>query len=247
MSSLSNDQGRAFEYACITKLYQYILPVRKVEIVKDSHYLAAERAWNSIDESMQNLLDKSAVAAIPYLSELEPMIMEKDDDMLSLQIQPDGAGEQGDVRDILIIRKACQWEIGLSMKHNHFAVKHSRLSRTIDFGEKWFNHPCSQTYWDAVMPIFEKLEEMKERHVLWSSVSRKEEDIYIPLLNAFADEINRSYHEDSSIPQKMVAYLLGEYDFYKVIGQDTKQETEIDSFNLYGSLNKPAKNKISKI
>ena len=35
----------------------------------------------------------------------------------------------------------------------------------------------------------------------------------------------------------MVEYLLGEFDFYKVIGIDSKQ-TQVQSYNLRGTLNK---------
>ena len=50
--------------------------------------------------------------------------------MLTLFLQPDSKGEEGDVRDLIVVRSNIQWEIGLSLKHNHFAVKHSRLART---------------------------------------------------------------------------------------------------------------------
>ena len=38
----------------------------------------------------------------------------------------------------------------------------------------------------------------------------------------------------------MVEYLLGEFDFYKVISLDSKRLTQIESFNLHGHLNKPS-------
>jgi hypothetical protein len=38
----------------------------------------------------------------------------------------------------LAIRVLQKWEIGVSAKNNHNAVKHSRLSSDIDFG-KWLN------------------------------------------------------------------------------------------------------------
>ena len=41
----------------------------------------------------------------------------------------------------------------------------------------------------------------------------------------------------------MVEYLLGEFDFYKVIGIDNKEITRIQSFNLRGTLNKQGKNR----
>ena len=36
----------------------------------------------------------------------------------------------------------------------------------------------------------------------------------------------------------MVEYLLGEFDFYKVIGIDDKRITQVQSYNLRGTLNR---------
>ena len=61
-----------------------------------------------------------------------------DDDIVVLSINKDSDAEFGDVRDIVITRASIRWDVGLSMKHNHFAAKHSRLSSKIDFGTKWY-------------------------------------------------------------------------------------------------------------
>ena len=71
----------------------------------------------------------------------------------------------------------------------------------------------------------------------------KEEDVYIPLLNAFIEEIRRNCKQHKDIPRKMVEYLLGEFDFYKIISRDSRKVTEIQTFNLRGSLNRPSKTK----
>ena len=110
--------------------------VRKAVIEENSSFHAALHAWNNIDAKLQNTLTESANAAVQTIFDFEPLILEDGDDQLDLKIQPDSEGESGDVRDILIIRRNIQWEIGLSIKHNHFAVKHSRLAKTLDFGEK---------------------------------------------------------------------------------------------------------------
>jgi len=39
----------------------------------------------------------------------------------------------------------------------------------------------------------------------------------------------------------MVEYLLGQYDFYKMIGIDSYRITQIQAFNLRGTLNKDGK------
>ena len=63
-----------------------------------------------------------------------------------LEFQKDGQGVKCDVRDIVVKRKDIEWEVGLSIKHNHDAVKHSRLSHKLDFGKEWFEMPCSDEY-----------------------------------------------------------------------------------------------------
>lgn len=243
MSDLSNNQGRAYEYICLLTIHKEVIAFRKATIIYNSSFIAAQKAWNNISTSMQALLSTSAAAIVNTLFDMEPLILESKDDNLDLMLQPDKKGSVGDVRDILIIRQNIQWEIGLSLKHNHFAVKHSRLSKTIDFGKRWFGIPCSTEYWNDVLPIFHYLEKEKLKKIKWSELPNKEIDIYVPLLKAFVKEIKQSNKTNDTLPKKMVEYLLGEFDFYKVISIDAKKRTRIEGFNLHGSLNRNAKYK----
>ena len=247
MSSKSNNQGRAYDFACLTAINDEIKKLRPVKIETTDGYDAAKRAWNNIDNSLQVVMEESALAAVETLFELEPLIVEDGDDELVLKIQQDSRGEEGDVRDILMVRRNIEWEIGLSLKHNHFAVKHSRLSRSLDFGDKWFGVPCSKKYWEDIKPIFDYLVEEKFKGTNWSELPAKEVDVYIPLLTAFMNEVRRSNENDNSIPRKMVEYLLGEFDFYKVVGIDNKRITQIQTFNLHGTLNQSSKKEMPKI
>ncbi len=241
MSKESNNHGRAYEYICLITLKREIKNIRPAEIEINSSYQAALSAWESIDENLRNTLKDSAVAAVESIFELEPLVVEDGTDMLTLSIQTDSKGEEGDVRDILIVRRNIHWEIGLSVKHNHFAVKHSRLSKGLDFGQKWFGVKCSDDYWKAISPIFTYLEEEKAKHTKWRELPSKENDVYIPLLTAFMNELKRSYKEHTDIPAKLVEYLLGKFDFYKVISIDKRRTTQIQTFNLRGTLNKASK------
>lgn len=247
MSNKSNDQGRAYEFACLNALNDEIKKLRPVKIETTDGYDAAKRAWNAIDNSLQVVMEESALTAVETLFELEPLIVEDGDDELVLKIQQDSRGEEGDVRDILIVRRNIEWEIGLSLKHNHFAVKHSRLSRSLDFGDKWFGVPCSKKYWEDIKPIFDYLVEEKFKGTNWSELPAKEVDVYIPLLTAFMNEVRRSNENDDSIPSRMVEYLLGEFDFYKVVGIDNKRITQIQTFNLHGTLNQSSKKEMPKM
>ena len=172
-STKSNDQGRAYEYAWIQSLYKALAEFRKARIVENSSLAANEKAWTMIDVDMQKAFMISADAAINTLLELEPRMSETGDDELTLEFQKDGQGVNGDVRDIVIKRTDIEWEVGLSIKHNHNAVKHSRLSHRLDFGNEWFDMPCSDEYWEAVTPIFDTLKKEKENGTNWSEIKDK--------------------------------------------------------------------------
>lgn len=242
MSSKSNDQGRAFEYACIIELKDRIADTRPVAVDEES-VMAAHRAWETQSESEQKAYLRAADAFIDTLFSAEPLILECDgpDDTVVLSINKDSDAEGGDVRDIVITRNSIRWDIGLSMKHNHFAAKHSRLSSLIDFGSKWYDLPCDNSYWNVVNPIFARLRTLKAEGVAWHDMPDKEDAVYYPIVDAFIKEMNRAYQTDSTIPARLISYLLGIRDFYKVVAIDKKQLTEFQSFNLRGELNKDGK------
>lgn len=247
MSTKSNDQGRAYEYAWMTTLYQALHESRKTRVIENSSFIANKKAWSIMDVDMQEMFMVSANAAIKTLLELEPRLAENDGDELTLEFQKDGAGIKGDVRDIVIKRQHIHWEIGLSIKHNHDAVKHSRLSHKLDFGKEWFGMPCSNNYWDTVNPIFDMLKEQKRNGTRWSEIGDKNKKVYIPLLQAFIDEINRAYKRDKTMPRKMIEYLVGMEDYYKIVSRDSKHLTLIYTFNMHDTLNQPGKRKVSAI
>ncbi|MEG1291122.1 MAG: HaeIII family restriction endonuclease, partial [Lachnospiraceae bacterium] len=53
MSTKSNDQGRAYEYAWIKTLYKALHEMRKTRIVENSSFETNKRAWSVMDEEMQ--------------------------------------------------------------------------------------------------------------------------------------------------------------------------------------------------
>lgn len=228
-------------------LKEEIKKLRPVDIIKNSSYSAAERAWGTLSNEMQKTYKESSYVAVAKIFELEPRIVEDNNDVLELLIQTDAKGKEGDVRDILIIRHNIQWEIGLSLKHNHFAVKHSRLSRRLDFGKEWYGISCSQDYWNGVKPVFDYLITEKSKHTKFNELMDKENDVYIPLLTAFINEIKRQYQVHKDIPGKLVEYLLGRHDFYKIISMDRERTTQIQSYNLRGTLNQNSESEQASI
>ncbi|MCQ2868365.1 HaeIII family restriction endonuclease [Helicobacter pylori] len=249
MSNKSNNQGRAYEYAWCLALEQKLSVLKKVIVDKQNGFNACYRAYESLEKSLQEHYLESAKQGVLLLLDCEPLlseIIESSQNEITLSLQKDKLGEIGDIRDILIyFDRFC---IGLSIKHNHDAVKHSRLSKDLDFGEKWLGVGVSQNYKDAIKPLFERLENAKKEGMLWRDFPNKEQEIYAPLLQAFKKEILRiDENKKNKVPQKMVEYLLGKYDFYKAILLEREQKTKLEAYHFNNTLNRSVKNKPKKI
>ena len=149
------------------------------------------------------------------------------------------AGRNGDVRDVLFLKhtnsEGQEWEIGTSCKWNHNALKHSRLSKEIDFGYEWLGYNCSQQYWDGIHPIMEELESL--RGSMWRNLNFKPTRFYRPLLVAFIKELLLIAENHLDVPRKLAEYFIGRYDFYKIIGIKKSRRTYVQPFNLHKTLN----------
>ena len=237
MSKLSNNNGRAFEFITLRTFESELNNQCLVSIDQTGGYSAANLAWESTSKEMQDSLSKSAKVAVEIVLELEPLILTGGDGVVELSIQTDQAGKDGDVRDIIIKRPGIMWIIGLSLKHNHKAVKHSRLSASIDFGKQWYNIPCSKTYWDEVKPVFDRLVDETKNNRLWREIPDKDSSVYVPILDAFIKEVKSSSQiHPSKVSKNMTMYLLGIHDFYKIMTKDSKRLVNVKAFNLNGTL-----------
>ncbi|GAA6991500.1 hypothetical protein ID0093_10640 [Helicobacter pylori] len=249
MSDKSNNQGRAYEYAWCLALEQKLSVFKKVIVDKQNGFNAANRAYESLEKSLQDRYLESAKQGVLLLLDCEPLLSEvigSSQNEITLSLQKDKLGEIGDVRDILIyFDRFC---IGLSLKHNHDVLKHSRLSKDLDFGEKWLGVGVSQNYKDTIKPLFERLENAKKEGMLWRDFPNKEQEIYTPLLQAFKKEVLRiDENKKNKVPQKMVEYLLGKYDFYKAILLEREQKTKLEAYHFNNTLNRSMKNKPKRI
>ncbi|QQX47884.1 HaeIII family restriction endonuclease [Helicobacter pylori] len=249
MSDKSNNQGRAYEYAWCLALEQKLSVFKKVIVDKQNGFNACYRAYESLEKSLQDRYLESAKQGVLLLLDCEPLlneVIESSQNEITLSLQKDKLGEIGDIRDILIyFDRFC---IGLSIKHNHDAVKHSRLSKDLDFGKKWLGVGVSQNYKDTIKPLFERLENAKKEGMLWRDFPNKEQEIYAPLLQAFKKEVLRmDENKKNKVPQKMVEYLLGKYDFYKAILLEREQKTKLEAYHFNNTLNRSVKNKPKRI
>ena len=131
----------------------------------------------------------------------------------------------------------------LTFKDAIFDLKDSAIpaleKKTNDDNCKVLNH---EYFIGAYSAIFEYLDSEKQKGWKWSELANQEDNVYVPLLNAFKGWLERQICLfDKDIPRLMGECLLGEFNFYKVIGIDDKKITQIQSYNLRGTLNREGK------
>ncbi len=221
MSVAQTESGKAWEYGlarqCADMFNQHcVMPV-------NSPRTKCQNSYDLLSAPERGRIDKAANEAVLFLRAHDPRTL----NAKSIVIQSDMRGAKGDVRDLLI--ETYSETIGISAKHRHTALKHSRLSDQIDFGNLWYQVPCSNQYWSAVYPIFQGLRVLKVQGGFFRDIPNKHEEIYVPILKAFINEVIRYAN-----PNKMMRYLLGRYDFYKVIKENGN--ISLQSFNISGSL-----------
>lgn len=235
--------GKAFEYALIRQ-YDATLSMQGIKCIADGEtFRYAKECYLSLHENERKGFDLAAFQTIDTMLRIEPGFLRNngDSDILYLSLNSDADGEEGDVRDVLFQRFNPYWEIGFSAKNNNDAVKHSRLSGILDFGESWVGVPCSETYWNNIAPIFTYLKDAVTKGLSWTDLgTNKIEMVYLPLLNAFKAELLKINNENEGIPQKLIQYLIGKKAFYKIIKDDSHNLVIIKAFNIGGELNKSA-------
>jgi hypothetical protein len=242
--------GKSFEYALLVQFEEKLNDKTNIEVIKNSAFEIAKGCFENLISTEQSEYLLSASFAVNFLIDIEPRLSNDigKNDILQLEILLDNSGESGDVRDVLAIRLLQKWEIGVSAKNNHYAVKHSRLSANIDFGEKWLGVKTSKEYFDTITPIFNNLEKIRKESGAkrkWSELGNYHSSIYIPILKAFMKELRNLYKKNSTkTASNLVSYLVGNKDFYKVIrGRNC---VEVHAYNINGTLNLPFKEILPK-
>ncbi len=248
--------GKAFEYALLNEFSERLKQVTQVTVIKNDIFNNALNCFETFSQKEKDAYSLNASFVVNFLLDIEPRLSNhiNQDDILELEIVADKVGQSGDVRDVLAIRSSQQWEIGISAKNNHRAVKHSRLSNDINFGEKWIGISASTNYFATIQPIFDNLSELRtssKATMKWQSLGDYHSSVYVPILNAFKDELIKLDRENPGVvASRLVEYLIGNQDFYKVI--KGRNKVEIQAYNLHGTLNLPfgsikPKAKVSKL
>ena len=236
------ESGKAFEYALANSLFIKLEKDQNIILLDNNVLKNTKRCYDLFNKSEKDAYNKAAHVAVEHIMTIEPRLQNKlsQNDTLEIQIQPDKQGVNGDIRDVVMLRSDHEWEIGFSAKNNHTAVKHSRLSHKIDFGKCWVGFACSAKYMNKVSEIFGELQILIKQNpkLKWNDLKNKKSRFYIPILCAFKQEIYELANEHEEVPTRLLEYLLGQNDFYKIM--KLNQFVKIQGYNLHGTLNKAA-------
>ena len=219
--------GKAFEFGIAAEFAR----AYGCDIVDDAPFRTARNAFANRPPREKEVIEKTARRSVEFLllndENLAPRAGE-----WRVSLQPDAAGMRGDVRDI-VVKTPAGTEAGVSAKNRNDAVKHSRLSDHIDFGEKWAGVPCSASYFDCGSLIYAELRAAQNRGAIWRDIPDKIERFYRPLLRCFKCEFE-SVCDRQGAPANLLHYLFGRKDFYKVV--KVNGQVNLQSFNFGGTL-----------
>lgn len=236
--------GKSFEYALAKEYFEYLNGRGyNVCVVEDDAFHIAKSYYDCFGSEERLRFCAAAKATIDTMVRIEPGLTSQKDgtDKLIIRLAKDSEGQSGDVRDVIFSRPSARWEIGFSAKNNNDAVKHSRLSKTLDFGNEWVGVACSEEYWSDIQPVFEFIDDTLTANpdAKWADLGcDKQDKVYLPLLRAFRKELLGINSRNKNVPQRLISYLIGNKPFYKIIKEDGSNLVVVKAFNIDKSLNR---------
>ena len=176
--------GNALEYAVAAR----IVDIADAELQNSTIAQTSRRDYESVSADVRGQLDNAADKSVAHLFLLESLARKG---VREVRMQPDAVGQKGDPRDLVLMLKLENSDIGISIKLNNAVAKNSRLQRTAPtFCDKW-NLGCthSDLYQQRIASVFDAVDSEKEKGVCnWNEINDKDEKVYAPIINAFADE-----------------------------------------------------------
>ncbi|MDM0740113.1 HaeIII family restriction endonuclease [Clostridium perfringens] len=210
----SNTLGRAFEYALCKKIDSNFTNITLtdravVEQSKDKRYYDA---LNSDEKSKYDISTNRICSEWLNLKLI-------DSNIYTLDRLPDSAGVNGDVTDIRL--ESPNAIINISLKHNHNALKHPRLTRV----PKWIDINTDNKYasdykniWDSFLS---KANTLSSTATLFNELIAIEDNfvfdnLYNPLCKLVSNYLTKNIKTSSQV-ESLFKFMVGKYDFYKII------------------------------
>ena len=210
--------GKAFEYALLNAFLERLQTITNVSVIDNEPLKTAKKCFDTFNNTDKGLYNLNASFAVNFLIDLEPRLSNgiNKSDVLQFEIVSDKQGQIGDVRDVLAIRSLQKWEIGISAKNNHRAVKHSRLSNDINFGEKWLGVSCSENYFSEIKPIFDELAKLLSANfdvysIEYKGHGKNNQEISSLSIELLSEEVLQFVHANRLQSCSIFGYSMGGY------------------------------------
>lgn len=217
--------GKAFEFGIAAEFAR----AYDCRIVDDAPFRKALESFESRPPREKEMIEKIARRSVDFLLESDVNLAPRTGEW-QVCLQPDSAGMQGDVRDI-VVKTPSGLELGVSAKNRNDAVKHSRLSDRIDFGQEWAGTPCPSSYFECGQALFAELRKARSENKLWRDIDI--EKYRLPLLKCFQKAFEAVCARQGAAT-RLAGYLLGRKDYYKII--KVNGSVYLQSFNIHGNL-----------
>lgn len=227
MTTLSNLQGRALEYAIVAEINKQ-LPSSYVQLSQralDSQIKDFDK-YLLLSPAMQNNYQKCGQRIFAWLDTNFSI----SNHPISIDRLPDSASRQGDVTDIRI--KVNSLEINLSVKHNHRALKHQRPASTAQhcgYGKKSTEDIIFRSNYKQILTSFigytKGISNFKD---LNSGIVYQ--TLYIPICDLVANFIN-NYCTLQLNSSHLFNFLVGNTNFYKVMFYEQQRKVLIEEFS----------------
>ncbi|MCK8828545.1 HaeIII family restriction endonuclease [Natroniella acetigena] len=235
MSPTPAQRGYAFEYANIRSALDVFNCEATPETI-DWCKTKGEKYFNKLPKTMAKEMETASIELMNFFENLDDDIF----DCIFVEKTGEKSGKK-DVTDIRFFNEKRDKEVGISLKSNHDAARHQRVSPRIDIGEEWLGVPADEQYWNDIRDTFNNLEEYCDRNdiIKFKELGdKKNELLYKPACDAVANYLNRAFNKyGEKVMKNLIIYLVGEKDFYKAKANFNKKRLVVKSYNLRGELN----------
>ncbi|MCF7870059.1 MAG: HaeIII family restriction endonuclease [Candidatus Omnitrophica bacterium] len=230
IGNISDRNGRALEY----KIIDFLISndsVFKIKLTPQalSDQKRDKQKYDSLPDELKSSYLRCAQIIHDWLLSIIP------DRAIIVHKITDSQAKSGNVTDICIIGK--KKEINLSIKHNHFALKHQRPPTTA----KWCGYAegsaedlqFRKQYKVVVDKFLENAKRLSPNAKYFRDLNNLEETyiadkLYKPVCKLVSDTINNLCINKNNV-ESLFKFLAGDGDFYKII--DMPGEVLILNFN----------------
>lgn len=237
--------GSAFEYAVAVALQGST----SAKVVRGEALERVQDKYEQLAPGKRSQLARCAERAVAYLTTADKRLTSNVE--MSIEFNSSrNALIHHDVRDIIV--RSDRFTVGISCKVNNLDLRHSRLSGTVDFVKEWGlkSTGASLAYWQAINPIFHRLNQMKSQGLRWDDVypgdskqrnQRKLTTVVAPVLDAWEQELERLIEAENLLAPKLSRYLLGSRSYWKITARIPQSDSRTSSvgvqqFNLEGDM-----------